>query len=64
MTKLDRRDRVSIAAGVLLLLGMLVVAVSLLVMFPLTAVAGVAIIGSGACILAGQRRSSPQRATR
>ena len=56
MTKLDRRDRVSIAAGVLLLLGVFVLAVSLLVMYPLTALGGTAAVGCGAGILAGQRR--------
>lgn len=63
MAKLDRRDRVSIAAGALVLLGVFVLVVALLLMHPVTALVGVAAIGSGAGILNGQRRMT-RRATR
>jgi hypothetical protein len=63
MAKLDRRDRVSIAAGVLVLLGVLILAVALLLMNPLTGLAGAGVAGCGAAILTGQRRLA-RRATR
>ena len=56
MAKLDRRDRVTIAAGAFLLLGILVLAVSALLMNPLTAVCGVLVAGCGGAILTGQSR--------
>ncbi len=56
MAQLDRRDRVSIAAGVLVLLGMVVLLVALLVMHPLAALVGAGSAGCGTAILAGQRR--------
>jgi hypothetical protein len=56
MAKLDRRDRVSIAAGVLVLLGVLVLAVALLLMNPFAALAGAGVAGCGAGILKGQRK--------
>ena len=56
MAQLDRRDRVSIAAGALVLLGVLVLVIALLLMGPLTALIGAATAGCGAGILAGQHR--------
>jgi hypothetical protein len=56
MAKLDRRDRVSIAAGVLILLGVFILAAALLLMNPLTGIAGAGVAGCGAGILTGQRR--------
>jgi hypothetical protein len=56
MAKLDRRDRVSIGAGVLVLLGVFILAVALLLMDPLIGIAGAAVGGCGAGILRGQRR--------
>ena len=56
MAKLDRRDRVSIGAGVLVLLGVLIILADLLLMNPLVGVAGAAVAGCGAGILTGQRK--------
>jgi hypothetical protein len=56
MAQLDRRDRVTICAGALLLLGVLVLAVSLLLMAPVPAFAGALVAGCGAGVLAGQHR--------
>ena len=58
MAQLDRRDRVSIVAGAILLLGALVLVVALLVMHPLTALVGAGAAGCGTAILAGQRRGA------
>ena len=57
MAQLDHRDRVSIAAGILVLLGVLALVVALLVMHPLTALIGACAAGCGTAILAGQRRA-------
>ena len=61
MAKLDRRDRVSIAAGALVLLGVLVLVVSLLLMATLPAFAGALVAGCGGAILTGQSQLARQR---
>ena len=56
MAKLDRRDRVSISAGVLLLLGVLAILAATFLMNPFVGLAGAGVAGSGVGILRGQRK--------
>ena len=62
MTSLDRRDRVSLAAGGLVLAGTLTIGFALFILH-LTAVllGGAAAVGSGTAILFGQHRLDRRR---
>lgn len=62
MAPLDRRDRVSLAAGALVLAGALTIAFALLILH-LTAVSlgGAAAVSAGAMVLFAQRRLGRRR---
>jgi hypothetical protein len=56
MAKLDRRDRVSIGAGVLVLLGVLAILAAVLLLNPFVGLAGAGVAGCGIGILRSQRK--------
>src|SRR3954470_3023512 len=63
MTTLNRRDRVSLAAGALVIAGALIIAIALLVLHLASVIFGGAVaVGSGTTILFGQHHVGQRRA--